>query len=159
MRHGIKPTCNCQRFFSYNRFLCSVDILKNLGNGFVKIYEVKSSTSVEDIYYDGAPISVMCLQNLDIRLNGSALSTSIISTPDTANWTFSSCFVQRLSQTMPLTSCWRLLLTQSGLIRICSRQRNPSMILVNIALSQRTSTIMNNKERVDVINHIRKLHL
>ena len=36
--------------FSYDGCFCSVDILKNLGGGRVEIYEVKSSTSVHEIY-------------------------------------------------------------------------------------------------------------
>lgn len=38
--------------FSYNGLFCSVDILKNLGNRQVEFCEVKSSTSVHDIYLD-----------------------------------------------------------------------------------------------------------
>ena len=39
--------------FSVDGNFCSVDILKNLGNNRVEIYEVKSSTSISDIYlYD-----------------------------------------------------------------------------------------------------------
>lgn len=39
--------------FSVDGNFCSVDILKNHGNGRVEIYEVKSSTSISDIYlYD-----------------------------------------------------------------------------------------------------------
>ena len=38
--------------FSYEGVFCSIDILKNLGNNRVEIYEVKSSTSVKDINYD-----------------------------------------------------------------------------------------------------------
>lgn len=39
--------------FSYEGCFCSVDILKNLGNRRVELYEVKSSTHVSDIYrYD-----------------------------------------------------------------------------------------------------------
>ncbi len=40
--------------FAYNGLFCSVDILKNLGSNCAEIYEVKSSTSVHDIYYDDA---------------------------------------------------------------------------------------------------------
>ncbi len=36
--------------FAYDGAFCSVDILKNLGNGAVEVYEVKSSTDVKDIY-------------------------------------------------------------------------------------------------------------
>ena len=37
--------------FSKNNCFCSVDILINKGNNKVELYEVKSSTSVHDIYY------------------------------------------------------------------------------------------------------------
>ena len=37
--------------FSYQGLFCSVDILRNLENGAMEIYEVKSSTSIRDIYY------------------------------------------------------------------------------------------------------------
>lgn len=40
--------------FSFQGLLCMVDILKNLGNNTVEIYEVKSSTGMKDIYYDDA---------------------------------------------------------------------------------------------------------
>lgn len=50
--------------FSYNRLFCSIDILKNLGNGCVEIYEVKSSTSVKDIYYDDAAYQCHVLTKL-----------------------------------------------------------------------------------------------
>ncbi|MBE6350884.1 MAG: DUF2779 domain-containing protein [Spirochaetaceae bacterium] len=38
--------------FSYDNCFCSVDILQNFGNKKVALYEVKSSTSVKDIYLD-----------------------------------------------------------------------------------------------------------
>lgn len=38
--------------FAYDGCFCSVDILKNLGNNKVEIYEVKSSTDVKPIYLD-----------------------------------------------------------------------------------------------------------
>ena len=38
--------------FSYEGLFCSVDILRNLGNKNVEIYEVKSSTSVHDVHLD-----------------------------------------------------------------------------------------------------------
>ena len=50
--------------FSYNRLFCSIDILKNLGNGCVEIIEVKSSTSVKDIYYDDAAYQYYVLTKL-----------------------------------------------------------------------------------------------
>lgn len=44
---GVKNICEAS--FSYDNCFCSVDILRNLGNGNVEIYEVKSSTSVKEI--------------------------------------------------------------------------------------------------------------
>ena len=38
--------------FSFDGNFCSIDILKNLGNNIVEIYEVKSSTSVKDVHID-----------------------------------------------------------------------------------------------------------
>jgi len=38
--------------FSYDGLFCSVDILKNLGNKHVEIYEVKSATSLHNVYLD-----------------------------------------------------------------------------------------------------------
>jgi hypothetical protein len=40
--------------FSCEGLFCSVDILKNLGDKKVELYEVKSSTSVSDIYRNAA---------------------------------------------------------------------------------------------------------
>lgn len=40
----------CEGSFSYDGCFCSVDILKNLGNKKVELYEVKSSTEVKWIY-------------------------------------------------------------------------------------------------------------
>ena len=37
--------------FSYNGLFCSVDLLKSKGDNRVEIYEVKSSTQIQDIYY------------------------------------------------------------------------------------------------------------
>ena len=37
--------------FAYQGLFCRVDILRNLGNNKFELYEVKSSTSVHDIYY------------------------------------------------------------------------------------------------------------
>lgn len=50
--------------FSYNGLFCSVDILKNLGDGCAEIYEVKSSTSVKDIYIDDAAYQYYVLTKL-----------------------------------------------------------------------------------------------
>lgn len=63
--------------FSYEGNFCSVDILKNHGNKRVEIYEVKSSTSISDIYlYDvgyqyyvlnglGYSVEKVCLVTID----------------------------------------------------------------------------------------------
>lgn len=40
----------CEASFSYDGCFCSVDILRNLGNKKVELYEVKSSTEVKGIY-------------------------------------------------------------------------------------------------------------
>ena len=45
---GVKNICEAS--FSYDGCFCSVDILRNLGNKKVALYEVKSSTSVHWIY-------------------------------------------------------------------------------------------------------------
>lgn len=47
--------------FSYDGLFCSVDILKNLGDRNVEIYEVKSSTSVTDIYLNDATFQSLAL--------------------------------------------------------------------------------------------------
>ena len=45
---GVKNICEAS--FSYDGCFCSVDILRNLGNKKVELYEVKSSTKVHWIY-------------------------------------------------------------------------------------------------------------
>ncbi len=45
---GVKNICEAS--FAYNGCFCSVDILRNLGNKKVELYEVKSSTEVKWIY-------------------------------------------------------------------------------------------------------------
>ena len=55
--------------FSYNGLFCSVDILKNQGGNQVEIYEVKSSTSVKDIYYDDAAYQCYVLTKLGYKVN------------------------------------------------------------------------------------------
>jgi len=42
----------CEASFDYNGAFCSVDILKNNGDKVVELYEVKSSTSLSDIYLE-----------------------------------------------------------------------------------------------------------
>lgn len=58
-----KPNIITEASFSYDNNFCSVDILKNDEDG-VEIYEVKSSTSVHDIYLDDASYQYYVLSNL-----------------------------------------------------------------------------------------------
>ena len=48
--------------FLYAGLFCSIDILKNLGEGRVELYEVKSSTSVNDIYLHDVSFQVYVLE-------------------------------------------------------------------------------------------------
>ena len=50
--------------FSYQGLFCSVDILKNLGDRRVEIYEVKSSTEVKPIHYHDAAFQAYVLTKL-----------------------------------------------------------------------------------------------
>ena len=50
--------------FSYHGAFCSVDILKNLGDKHVELYEVKSSTEVEEIYYHDVAYQCYVLSKL-----------------------------------------------------------------------------------------------
>ena len=50
--------------FSIDGLFCSVDILKNLGNKTVELYEVKSSTEVKEIYYQDASFQCYILSKL-----------------------------------------------------------------------------------------------
>ena len=50
--------------FSYNGAFCSVDILKNLGDNNVELYEVKSATSVHEIYYHDVAYQCYVLSKL-----------------------------------------------------------------------------------------------
>lgn len=54
--------------FSCDGLFCSVDILKNLGNHQVEIYEVKSSTSVHSIYYDDISYQCYVLTRLGFKV-------------------------------------------------------------------------------------------
>ena len=58
----------CEASFSYEGNYCAVDILKNLGDNNVEIYEVKSSTSIHDIYYDDAAYQNYVLTNLEYNV-------------------------------------------------------------------------------------------
>lgn len=50
--------------FSYHGAFCSVDILKNLGDRHVELYEVKSSTEVKEIYYHDVAYQCYVLSKL-----------------------------------------------------------------------------------------------
>ena len=59
--------------FSYDGMFCSVDILKNPGCGNVEIYEVKSSTSVHDIYYHDVAYQMFVLEKCGFHVNRACL--------------------------------------------------------------------------------------
>ncbi len=50
--------------FSFDGLFCSVDILKNLGNNHVELYEVKSSTEVKEIYREDVAYQRYVLEKL-----------------------------------------------------------------------------------------------
>lgn len=58
----------CEASFSYDGMYCAVDILKNLGNNRVEIYEVKSSTAIKDIYYDDVAYQTYVLTRLGYQV-------------------------------------------------------------------------------------------
>ena len=58
--------------FAYNNNFCSVDILKNDSDG-VEIYEVKSSTKIDDIYLDDAAFQYMVLSDLGLNVKKVAI--------------------------------------------------------------------------------------
>lgn len=60
----------CEASFSYNGLFCSVDILKNLGDKRVEIYEVKSSTDVHDPYQHDVAYQNYVLKNLGFDVVG-----------------------------------------------------------------------------------------
>ena len=60
----------CEASFSYNGCFCSVDILKNMGDGHVEIYEVKSSTEVHDPYQHDVAYQNYVLTNLGYKVDG-----------------------------------------------------------------------------------------
>ena len=59
--------------FSYKGAFCSVDILKNKGDGHVEIYEVKSSTSVKEIYYHDVAYQCYVLSKLGYTIERACL--------------------------------------------------------------------------------------
>ena len=61
--------CNiCEASFNYNNNFCSVDILKKNNNSY-EIYEVKSSTHVNDIYLEDASYQYYVLSNLGYKVD------------------------------------------------------------------------------------------
>lgn len=62
-----KPNIITEASFNYDNNLCSVDILKNNLDG-MEIYEVKSSTEVQDIYLDDASYQYFVLSNLGLNV-------------------------------------------------------------------------------------------
>ena len=58
-----KPNIITEASFNYDNNFCSVDILKNDKDG-VEIYEVKSATSMDDIYIDDVAYQYYILKNL-----------------------------------------------------------------------------------------------
>ena len=67
-----KPNIICEASFSYDGNFCSVDILKNDKDG-VEIYEVKSSTEINDIYIDDITYQTWVLKKLGINVKKSCI--------------------------------------------------------------------------------------
>ena len=67
-----KPNIITEASFNYDNNFCSVDILKNDADG-VEIYEVKSSTHIEDIYLDDASYQYFVLSNLGLNVKKVAI--------------------------------------------------------------------------------------
>ena len=67
-----KPNIITEASFSYDNNFCSVDILKNDCDG-VEIYEVKSSTKINDIYLDDASYQYFVLSNLGLTVKKIAI--------------------------------------------------------------------------------------
>ena len=71
-RKGEKPNIITEASFEYNKNFCSVDILKNDVDG-IEIYEVKSSTSINDIYFDDISYQVYVLLNLGYKVKKASI--------------------------------------------------------------------------------------
>ena len=67
-----KPNIITEASFVYDNNFCSVDILKNDSDG-VEIYEVKSSTHIEDVYIDDASYQYFVLSNLGLNVKKVAI--------------------------------------------------------------------------------------
>lgn len=63
----------CEASFTYEGLFCSVDILKNLGGNRLELYEVKSSTSVHDIYYHDVAFQYYVLTKLGYEVTKTCL--------------------------------------------------------------------------------------
>ena len=59
--------------FAYDGLFCSVDIFRNLGGGNVELYEVKSSTSVHEIYLHDVAYQMYVLERLGYRVGKACL--------------------------------------------------------------------------------------
>ena len=59
--------------FAYDGLFCSVDILKNLGDKKVELYEVKSSTEVHDIYLHDVAYQVYVLEKCGFSVQKASL--------------------------------------------------------------------------------------
>ena len=67
-----KPNVITEASFSYENNFCSVDILKNDEDG-VELYEVKSSTSIKEIYLDDVAFQYYVLSSLGLNVKKTAL--------------------------------------------------------------------------------------
>lgn len=67
-----KPNIITEASFDYNNNFCSIDILKNDVDG-IEIYEVKSSTSINDIYLDDISYQVYILLNLGYKVKKASI--------------------------------------------------------------------------------------
>lgn len=68
LKKGVKVIAEAS--FSYKGLFCSVDILKNLGDDHVKIYEVKSATSVHDPNQHDVAFQNYVLKQLGFKVDG-----------------------------------------------------------------------------------------
>ena len=59
--------------FAWEGLFCSVDILKNLGSGKVELYEVKSATSVHEIYLHDVAFQTYVLRGLGYQVEKACL--------------------------------------------------------------------------------------
>ena len=71
MKQGVRTICEAS--FAYDGCFCSVDILVNLGHDKVKLYEVKSSTKMDDRYYDDVAYQNYVLTKLGYEVEGAYL--------------------------------------------------------------------------------------